>query len=78
VASAPEVILDAAADPEPAAAFWSRWSSLPAVRTGRVVAMDAGLVTLPGPQLDRALRSRARAIQGDVAVPPAAPTESVR
>lgn len=78
VASAPEVILDAAADPEPAAAYWSRWSSLPAVRTGRVVAVDAGLVTLPGPQLDRALHALARAIQGDAAVPPAAPTESAR
>jgi len=65
VASAPEVILDAASDPEPAAAYWSRWPSLPAVRAGRVVSVDAGLVTLPGAQLDRALLSLAGAIQPD-------------
>ena len=62
LASAPEVILDAASDPEPAAAYWSRWGSLPAVRSGRVIALDANLVTLPGPQLDRALVVLARAI----------------
>jgi iron complex transport system substrate-binding protein len=63
LASAPEVILDAASDPEPAVSYWSRWSSLPAVRSGRVIAVDAGLVTLPGPQLDRALRAVARALE---------------
>ena len=67
VATAPDVILDAAADAEPAAAYWSRWSSLPAVRGGRVVAVAPGLVTLPGPWLDRALVALARAIEGEPA-----------
>lgn len=67
VAAAPEVILDASADPEPAAGYWSRWPSLPAVQRGRVVSVDAGLVTLPGPALDEALRALARALH-----PPAA------
>ncbi len=64
VSSAPEVILDAASDPEPAATYWGRWRSLPAVRSGRVVAIDPSLVTLPGPRLDGALRALAGAIHG--------------
>lgn len=65
VASRPEVILDAASDPEPAASYWKRWPSLPAVGAGRVVAIDPALVTLPGPRLDGALRALAAAIHGD-------------
>ena len=65
VGVAPEVILDSDSDPAPAAAFWARWPSLPAVAKGRVVAVDAGDVTLPGPDLDRALRKLARALHGD-------------
>ncbi len=65
VGVAPEVILDSDSDPAPAAAFWARWPSLPAVVSGRVVAVDAGDVTLPGPDLDRALRKLARALHGD-------------
>jgi len=56
VSVGPEVILDTAADPGAARAFWSRWPSLPAVRDGRVVPADASVVTLPGPHLDEALR----------------------
>ena len=65
VAGAPEVLVDSDADPTPAARFWSRWPSLPAVASGHVVALDAGLVTLPGPDLDRALVALARALHGD-------------
>jgi iron complex transport system substrate-binding protein len=81
VAAAPELILDAASDPEPAAAYWERWASLPAVQAHRVVAVDAGLVTLPGPALDRALMALSRAIQGGAAAPAAdsaAPREPAR
>jgi len=56
LAAAPEVILDAsdpaAGEPGP---YWSRWPSLPAVRDGRVIALPPGVVTLPGPWLDRGL-----------------------
>jgi iron complex transport system substrate-binding protein len=65
VGVAPTVILDSDSDVAPAAAFWARWPSLPAVANGRVVAVDAGDVTLPGPDLDRALRKLARALHGD-------------
>ena len=51
LAAQPELILDSTDEPEPAREFWARW---PALR-GRVVSLPAGLVTLPGPQLDRAL-----------------------
>jgi iron complex transport system substrate-binding protein len=64
VASAPEVLLDASDDPTPAAAHWAQWPSLPAVGAGRVVALGAGEVTLPGPWLDRALWALARALHG--------------
>ena len=45
-------------------AFWSRWPSLPAVKTGRILALDATRISLPGPDLDRALRSLAVAVHG--------------
>lgn len=68
VAAAPEVILDSDSDPAPAATYWKHWPSLPAVMNGRVVAVDAGEITLPGPDLDRALLRLARALHGDALV----------
>ncbi len=56
VAARPELILDSSAEPGDAKAFWSRWPSLPAVSNDRIVTVAADVVTLPGPQLDRALR----------------------
>ena len=56
VAAQPEVILDASSEPGSPLTFWSRWPSIPAVEQGRVVALAPGVVTLPGPALDRALR----------------------
>ena len=64
VAAAPDVILDSDDDAQPAGEFWARWPSLPAVRERRVVALEEGVVTLPGPDLDRALRTIARALHG--------------
>jgi iron complex transport system substrate-binding protein len=64
IASAPEIIVDSADDPTPAAEYWSRWPSLPAVANGRVVAVKAGVVTLPGPYLDRSLRALVSALAG--------------
>jgi ABC-type Fe3+-hydroxamate transport system substrate-binding protein len=62
--AAPEVLLDAAPDAEGAASFWSRWASLPAVQAGRVITLEPGLVTLPGPWLDRGLRVLAERVHG--------------
>jgi iron complex transport system substrate-binding protein len=64
VAAAPEVVLDSDSDAAPAAAFWARWPSLPAVADHRVVPLRAGEVTLPGPDLDHALVTLARALHG--------------
>jgi iron complex transport system substrate-binding protein len=55
IAAAPEVILDASENVGPALAHWSRWPSLPAVAKGRVVEIEATLMTMPGPDIDRAL-----------------------
>jgi iron complex transport system substrate-binding protein len=64
LAAAPELILDAAPEPESAAAYWSRWASLPAVAGGRVVEVPQGITTLPGPALDEALLVLAAAARG--------------
>ncbi|HEX2485932.1 MAG TPA: helical backbone metal receptor [Myxococcota bacterium] len=64
LAAAPELLLDASGESEPAERYWARWASLPAVRAGRVVALAPGAVTLPGPWLDRALAALADAVQG--------------
>jgi iron complex transport system substrate-binding protein len=47
-----------------ALAFWARWPSLPAVKARRVLALHATRVSLPGPDLDRALRELAVAVHG--------------
>ena len=62
--AAPELILDSAPEPEPAARYWARWPSLPAVKNGAVAAIDPGIATLPGPALDEALLTLAAAARG--------------
>lgn len=57
---APAAILQSRMDaPEPGsegseAAFWRRWSSVPAVRDGRVFVLDAPLALRPGPRVAQA------------------------
>jgi iron complex transport system substrate-binding protein len=62
--AAPAVILDSSDSPMGAQEYWSKWPSLPAVREGRVISISTGVVTLPGPYLDRALLAIASAIHG--------------
>jgi iron complex transport system substrate-binding protein len=64
IGAAPAVILDASDAPGEAREYWSRWPSLPAVRSGRVISLARGVTTLPGPQLDRALLAIVAAIHG--------------
>jgi iron complex transport system substrate-binding protein len=64
IATAPQLIIDAAEGPERAAQHWARWPSLPAVADGRVVTVPADLVTLPGPELDRAVALLGRVVRG--------------
>jgi ABC-type Fe3+-hydroxamate transport system substrate-binding protein len=65
VARAPEVLIDLspeAADPQ---TYWSRWPSIPAVAQGRVLRLEAEMISLPGPYLDRALAALAASIHGE-------------
>jgi iron complex transport system substrate-binding protein len=64
LAAAPELILDASPGTEPAAAYWARWPSLPAVAKGAVTDIPEGVTTLPGPALDEALLVLAAAVRG--------------
>jgi len=61
----PELLLDLTPDTEPAREFWARWPSLPAVRANRVIDVDASQISLPGPELDQALRALAIAVHGE-------------
>lgn len=63
IAAGPQVIIDSSDDPVSAIEHWSRWTSIPAVASDRVVAVPQGLVTLPGPYLDRSLRTMVAAIR---------------
>ena len=72
VARAPEVLIDLSPDPATALSHWSLWPSIPAVATGRVLAVDAELISLPGPHLDRAFEILASSLY------PASPAESAR
>jgi len=63
--AAPDVILDSSHQPEgdDPLAWWSQWPSLPAVRSGRVIPLPEGRITLPGPYLDLAVRDLAAALR---------------
>lgn len=62
---APDLLLDLTPGDAPAADFWARWPSLPAVQKDRVVDLDARQISLPGPDLDQALRALAIAVHGE-------------
>lgn len=73
VAAGPELVLDltpqakkdqGASASAAALEFWARWPSLPAVRLRRVLALDPTRISLPGPDLDLALRALAVAVHG--------------
>ncbi len=67
VSAAPDVILDMSLDAtgNRPSDYWGRWPTIPAVSSQRVLHLDAELVTMPGPALDRALRAIARALHGE-------------
>lgn len=68
---APETILQSRMDaPEPGregseAAFWRRWTSIPAVRNGRVVVLDNPLALRPGPRVAEAAAQLAALLHPD-------------
>ena len=54
----PEILLIVAHRPreeKAARTFWPRWRTIPAVRNGRVYAVDGDLLTRPGPRAPEAL-----------------------
>jgi ABC-type Fe3+-hydroxamate transport system substrate-binding protein len=65
IAARPELLLDMTPGAVDAASFWARWPSLPAVAAERVVTVDASRVSLPGPDLDDALRELAVVVHGE-------------
>ncbi len=64
IATGPSLLLDMTPGAEAAKQFWSRWPSLPAVAADRVVGVDAARITMPGPNLDGALRELALLVHG--------------
>ena len=64
VESAPEILIDLSPEPGNPADFWARWPSLPAVERGRVISLDASLISMPGPYLDRATLALVAAVYG--------------
>lgn len=67
VDQAPQVLIDLTEGPDPARAYWTRHPSLPAVSQDRVHAVPPGDVSMPGPDLDRALAILAGALYGESA-----------
>jgi len=65
VAQGPDVLVDLSPDRGDALSYWSRWPSIPAVADHRIVAIDPALVSMPGPDLDRAMLELARGIRGE-------------
>jgi ABC-type Fe3+-hydroxamate transport system substrate-binding protein len=68
VAAAPQVIVDMSLDAGVDSSvldYWRRWPTIPAVASERVLHVEPELVSMPGPQLDRALRVLARALHGE-------------
>jgi len=68
VARAPDVMIDLSPDVEDPALYWGRWPSLPAVAGGRVLRVDAALVSMPGPYLDRSLEVLGGSLYGEAFV----------
>lgn len=76
LSEAPEVILqarmdsrDPAADPL-AAAYWNRWTTLPAVRYQRVFVFDATIALRPGPRVADAVEQLAALLHGKASTAP--------
>jgi iron complex transport system substrate-binding protein len=67
ISLAPEVIVQVTMGTEPsekARKYWSRWTSIPAVKNGRVHVLAPDLLTRPGPRIIKGLRLLEKAIHG--------------
>lgn len=68
--SAPDIIIEPTMDPEQADTqrataddFYKRYSSIPAVKNGRIYVVDGDLVSRLGPRLDKALMTVSKCLQ---------------
>ncbi len=73
ISLAPGVIVDASAVADPsnenvrrAKEYWVRWTSLPAVKSGRVHVLRSDAMIVPGPRLFQALDEMARILHPEV------------
>ncbi len=64
VAASPQLLVDLSPEARDAMAFWKRWPTIEAVKNERLVALDPEQISLPGPDLDRALLLLARTFWG--------------
>ena len=45
--------------------FWKQWPNIAAAKRERLIALDAALISMPGPALDNALLLLAKTLWGD-------------
>ncbi|MBW2726597.1 MAG: ABC transporter substrate-binding protein [Deltaproteobacteria bacterium] len=67
VAASPQLLVDLspeASGASEAMAFWQRWPNIAAVKNDRLLSLDAALISMPGPDLDRSLLLLARTFWG--------------
>ncbi len=68
VARSPALLVDLSPEangPSDALSFWKRWPHIAAVENDRLIALDAALISMPGPALDESLLLLARTLWGD-------------
>jgi iron complex transport system substrate-binding protein len=68
VARSPALLVDLspeANDPRDTLAFWKQWPHIAAVENDRLIALDAALISMPGPALDASLLLLARTLWGE-------------
>ncbi len=64
VAASPQLLVDLSPEASEAMAFWRRWPNIAAVKNDRLLSLDAALISMPGPDLDRSLLLLARTFWG--------------
>jgi iron complex transport system substrate-binding protein len=77
VAQSPEVLVDLSPEAQESMEFWKRWPTIGAVKSDRLVALGAGLISMPGPDLDKSILLLARTFWGkgiDAHLEPTQPT----
>jgi iron complex transport system substrate-binding protein len=64
VAQSPQLLVDLSPEASGTMAFWQRWPNIAAVKNDRLLSLDAALISMPGPDLDRSLLLLARTFWG--------------